>query len=81
MVMWPTAPEDERHKEELTVIAPGFVASERMLSRSVESPFWTGPLRSPARLQNTFAHECFMDEIAALDAESAEVLESIKALL
>ena len=44
----------------------GTVASERMLSRSVESPFWTGPLRSPARLQNTFAHECFMDEIAAL---------------
>jgi nicotinate dehydrogenase subunit B len=29
------------------------------------SPFWTGPLRSPARLQNTFAHECFMDELAA----------------
>ena len=24
-----------------------------------------GPLRSPARLQNTFAHESFMDEIAA----------------
>jgi CO/xanthine dehydrogenase Mo-binding subunit len=23
-------------------------------------------LRSPARLQNTFAHECFMDEVAAL---------------
>jgi nicotinate dehydrogenase subunit B len=29
------------------------------------SPFFTGPLRSPARLQNTFAHECFMDELAA----------------
>jgi len=29
------------------------------------SPFWTGPLRSPARLQNTFAHESFMDELAA----------------
>ena len=43
----------------------GVVNSERMLSRVVESPFWTGPLRSPNRLQNTFAHECFMDELAA----------------
>jgi CO/xanthine dehydrogenase Mo-binding subunit len=31
----------------------------------LRSPFWTGPLRSPARLQNTFAHESFMDEIAS----------------
>jgi CO/xanthine dehydrogenase Mo-binding subunit len=43
----------------------GTVKSERMLSRTVESPFWTGPLRSPSRLQNTFAHECTMDELAA----------------
>ena len=43
----------------------GSVKSERMLSRIVESPFWTGPLRSPNRLQNTFAHECMMDELAA----------------
>jgi len=27
--------------------------------------FFTGPLRSPSRLQNTFANESFMDEIAA----------------
>src|SRR5262249_9942219 len=27
--------------------------------------FFTGPLRSPERLQNTFAHESFIDEIAA----------------
>ena len=39
--------------------------SERVLSHRVRSPFFTGPLRSPERLQNTFAHECFMDEIAA----------------
>jgi hypothetical protein len=26
---------------------------------------FTGPLRSPLRLQNTFTHECFMDEICA----------------
>ena len=32
---------------------------------NVESSFWTGPLRSPQRLQNTFAHESFMDELAA----------------
>ena len=43
----------------------GTVTSERVLSHSVRSPFFTGPLRSPSRLQNTFAHESFMDEIAA----------------
>jgi CO/xanthine dehydrogenase Mo-binding subunit len=42
----------------------GSVTSERVLSHTVRSPFWTGPLRSPQRLQNTFAHECFMDEVA-----------------
>jgi CO/xanthine dehydrogenase Mo-binding subunit len=43
----------------------GTVKSERVLLHNVQSPFWTGPLRSPARLQNTFAHECFMDELAS----------------
>jgi CO/xanthine dehydrogenase Mo-binding subunit len=43
----------------------GVVSSERVLTHTVNSPFYTGPLRSPARLQNTFAHECFMDEVAA----------------
>jgi nicotinate dehydrogenase subunit B len=43
----------------------GTVKSERVLVHNAPSPFWTGPLRSPARLQNTFAHECFMDELAA----------------
>ena len=43
----------------------GTVKSERALLHNVVSPFWTGPLRSPQRLQNTFAHESFMDEIAA----------------
>jgi len=43
----------------------GAVKSERVLTHTIKSPFYTGPLRSPARLQNTFAHECFMDEIAA----------------
>ncbi|HUI81387.1 MAG TPA: molybdopterin cofactor-binding domain-containing protein [Bryobacteraceae bacterium] len=43
----------------------GIIRGERVLVHNVESPFWTGPLRSPARLQNTFAHECFMDELAA----------------
>jgi CO/xanthine dehydrogenase Mo-binding subunit len=31
----------------------------------VRSPFFTGPLRSPLRIQNTFATECFMDELCA----------------
>jgi nicotinate dehydrogenase subunit B len=43
----------------------GTVKSERVLSHTIASPFFTGPLRSPSRLQNTFAHESFMDEIAA----------------
>jgi CO/xanthine dehydrogenase Mo-binding subunit len=43
----------------------GSVRSERVLTHAVASPFFTGPLRSPVRIQNTFAHECFMDEIAA----------------
>jgi nicotinate dehydrogenase subunit B len=43
----------------------GTVKSERVLTHTVESPFYTGPLRSPLRIQNTFANECFMDELAA----------------
>ena len=43
----------------------GTVTSQRVLTHDVPSPFFTGPLRSPSRLQNTFAHESFMDEIAA----------------
>jgi nicotinate dehydrogenase subunit B len=51
----------------------GSVASERVVTHGVRSPFWTGPLRSPARLQNTFAHESFLDEIAAsLKADPVE---------
>jgi CO/xanthine dehydrogenase Mo-binding subunit len=36
-----------------------------VLTHTVRSPFFTGPLRSPSRLQNTFAHESFLDEAAA----------------
>ena len=43
----------------------GTVQSQRVLTHNVKSPFFTGPLRSPERLQNTFAHESFIDEIAA----------------
>jgi hypothetical protein len=43
----------------------GTIKSERSLLHNIVSPFFTAPLRSPARLQNTFAHECFMDELAA----------------
>ena len=43
----------------------GTVRSERVVTHVVSSPFFTGPLRSPSRLQNTFAHESFMDELAA----------------
>jgi nicotinate dehydrogenase subunit B len=43
----------------------GTIESGRSLVHNVPSPFFTGPLRSPSRLQNTFAHESFMDELAA----------------
>jgi CO/xanthine dehydrogenase Mo-binding subunit len=42
----------------------GTVRSERVLTHTVRSPFFTGPLRSPLRIQNTFANECFMDELS-----------------
>ncbi len=41
----------------------GTIRSERVLTHTVHSPFFTGPLRSPLRIQNTFANECFMDEL------------------
>src|SRR5436309_1506974 len=43
----------------------GTITSERVLTHNLRSLFWTGPLRSPERLQNTFAHESIMDEVAA----------------
>ena len=43
----------------------GTVASQQVLTHTIASPFFTGPLRSPDRLQNTFANESFMDELAA----------------
>jgi CO/xanthine dehydrogenase Mo-binding subunit len=41
----------------------GTIRSERALTHTVRGPFFTGPLRSPLRIQNTFANECFMDEL------------------
>jgi nicotinate dehydrogenase subunit B len=43
----------------------GTIRSERALTHTVPSIFLTGPLRSPLRIQNTFANECFMDELCA----------------
>ena len=43
----------------------GTIAAQRVVTHNVRSTFFTGPLRSPDRLQNTFAHESFIDEIAA----------------
>jgi len=43
----------------------GVIRSERVLTHTMKSPFFTGPLRSPLRIQNTFASECFMDELCA----------------
>jgi CO/xanthine dehydrogenase Mo-binding subunit len=41
----------------------GTIRHERALTHTVRSLFFTGPLRSPLRIQNTFANECFMDEL------------------
>jgi CO/xanthine dehydrogenase Mo-binding subunit len=43
----------------------GTIRSERVMTHTVRSPFFTGPLRSPLRIQNTFANESFMDEVCA----------------
>ena len=43
----------------------GTVASARVLTHTAASPFFTGPLRSPDRVQHTFANESFLDEVAA----------------
>ena len=43
----------------------GTIENQRVLTHDVPSLFYTGPLRSPSRLQNTFAHESFIDEVAA----------------
>jgi len=48
-----------------TAYGTGTIKSERSLLHNVVSHFYTGPLRAPSRLQNTFAHESFMDELAA----------------
>jgi nicotinate dehydrogenase subunit B len=45
--------------------AGGTISRARALTHTARSPFFTGPLRSPLRIQNTFAHECFMDELCA----------------
>jgi nicotinate dehydrogenase subunit B len=39
--------------------------AQRVVSHAVPSRFFTAPLRSPARIQNTFANESFMDELAS----------------
>ena len=46
----------------------GTVRNERVLTHTVPSPLFTGSLRSPIRIQNTFANECFLDELASHSA-------------
>ena len=51
----------------------GLVRNARVIAHTLDSAFFTGPLRSPARIQNTFANESFIDELAA--AAKADPLE------
>jgi CO/xanthine dehydrogenase Mo-binding subunit len=57
----------------------GTVRCERVLTHTVRSPFFTGPLRSPLRIQNTFANECFMDELS-VHAEADPVVFRLRHL-
>ncbi|NUT54360.1 MAG: xanthine dehydrogenase family protein molybdopterin-binding subunit [Thermoleophilia bacterium] len=51
----------------------GLVPNARVIARTVDSAFFTGPLRSPARIQNSFANESFIDELAhAANADPVE---------
>jgi CO/xanthine dehydrogenase Mo-binding subunit len=52
---------------------PGRGRKQRHACIRAPSPFYTGPLRSPLRIQNTFVKECFMDELAA--ASNADPVE------
>ena len=40
------------------------IPSQRVITHSGQHTFMGGPLRSPNRIQNTFANESFMDELA-----------------
>ncbi len=42
------------------------IPSQRLISHTGIHAFMAGPLRSPARIQNTWANESFVDELAAL---------------
>jgi nicotinate dehydrogenase subunit B len=45
--------------------APHYVIkSQRVITHTGQLPFFHGPLRSPNRIQNTFANESFIDELA-----------------
>ncbi len=45
--------------------APSYlVPAARLTNHTVQLPFLTGPLRSPSRIQNTFANESMIDELA-----------------
>ena len=46
-------------------LGTGIVASQRCVTRLVESPLWTSYLRSPDHIQNTWSNESFMDDVAA----------------
>jgi nicotinate dehydrogenase subunit B len=41
------------------------IPRSQVISKTINSRFYTGPMRSPNRIQNTFANESFMDELAA----------------
>jgi CO/xanthine dehydrogenase Mo-binding subunit len=54
-----------RAHDSLNTVTAYRFPNHRVVMHTVRSRFFTGPLRSPSRIQNTFANESFMDELAA----------------
>jgi len=48
------------------LVGPYDVANQRLTYQAVDSPLRQGSYRGLAATANTFARECFMDELAAL---------------
>jgi CO/xanthine dehydrogenase Mo-binding subunit len=51
--------------DRLNTVTAYHFPNQRVVTHTVRSRFFTGPLRSPSRIQNTFANESFVDELAA----------------
>lgn len=65
----PLAPVKNPGPDNSNAINSYVVPNYRVLAGVAEGRFFSGPLRSPWRIQNTFANESFIDEMAAAAGE------------